>query len=84
MDTFLKVDCGWGTWAAPLVEHPTLDFQSDHDHRVMRSSPHVGLYTECEACLELSLPLYCSLLAHCCSLLKKKKKVDYGHHFKED
>jgi len=29
----------WGAWVAQLVKHPTLDFSSVHDLRVVRSSP---------------------------------------------
>ena len=29
----------WGSWMAQLVEHPTLDFSSGHDIRVMGLSP---------------------------------------------
>ena len=29
----------WGTWMAQSVEHPTLDFGSGHDLRVLGSSP---------------------------------------------
>ena len=29
----------WGAWVAQLVKLLTLDFGSDHDPRVMRSSP---------------------------------------------
>lgn len=32
----------WGTWVAQSVEHPTLDFCSGHDRRVMGSSPVPG------------------------------------------
>ena len=35
----LKTKIDRGTWMAQLVEHPTLDFSSDHDPRVMGSSP---------------------------------------------
>ena len=31
-----------GTWVAQWVEHPTLDFGSGHDLRVMRLSPKLG------------------------------------------
>ena len=45
---------------AQSVKHPTLDFGSDHDLRVMRSSPSVELYAKCASLLKillLSLPL---------------------------
>ena len=29
----------WGAWVTQLVKHPTLDFGSGHDLRVLRSSP---------------------------------------------
>ena len=29
----------WGTWMAHLVEHPTFDFSSGHDLRVVGLSP---------------------------------------------
>ena len=37
-DTSNNVDISWGTWVAQLVKHPTLDFGSGHDLRVMRLS----------------------------------------------
>ena len=39
---FLKMISKWGAWVAQSVEHPTLDFGSGHDPRVMRSSPTLG------------------------------------------
>ena len=32
----------WGTWGAQSVEHPTLDFGSGHDPRVVGLSPASG------------------------------------------
>ena len=32
----------WGTWVAQSVKHPTLDFSSDLDLRVVRLSPVLG------------------------------------------
>ena len=36
---FLPKLCQNSSWVAQSVEHLTLDFSSDHDLRVMRSSP---------------------------------------------
>ena len=32
----------WGAWVAQWVKHPTLEFGSGHDLRVMRLSPPLG------------------------------------------
>ena len=32
----LKVVCSWGSFVAQSFEHPTLDFTSGHDLRVVR------------------------------------------------
>ena len=32
----------WGAWVAQSVEHPTLDFGSGHDLRLVKSSPMLG------------------------------------------
>ena len=39
---FLKNSPSWGTWLAQSVKHPTLDFGSGHDLRVMGLSPKLG------------------------------------------
>ena len=44
----------WGTWVAPSVERPTLDFSSGHDLRVMRSG---STFSRESASLLLSLSL---------------------------
>jgi len=50
-----------GTWVAQSFKHPTLDFGSGHDLRVMRSSPTWsptwGSILGVEPCLRFSLPL---------------------------
>ena len=39
---FQKSSNSRGTWVAQLVKHPTLDFGSGHDLRVLGSSPISG------------------------------------------
>jgi len=41
----------WGAWVAQLVKHPTLDFSSGQDLRVMRLQAWLGV------CLRFSLSL---------------------------
>ena len=62
-----------GAWAAQSVEHPTLDFSSGHDPRVVGSSPTSGSVLSMEPAWDspsLSLPLPFSLLTHTLSLSK--------------
>ena len=40
-NAFLKIH-SWGAWAVQQVEHPTLDFGSDHDSKVVGWSPLQG------------------------------------------
>jgi len=54
----------WGTWVAQLVKHPTLDFSSGHDLRVIRSNPALGSVLSVEPAWDsLSLPLPLPLLS---------------------
>ena len=47
-----------GTWVAQLVEHPTLDFSSDHDLSVPEFKLRIGLCADSsEPARVLSLPL---------------------------
>ena len=39
---FLKIHILGGTWVVELVEHPTLDFSSGLNLRVLSSSPMLG------------------------------------------
>ena len=54
------------------VKHPTLDFGSGHDLRVMRWSPLTGLYTGCEAYLRFSF-FPSPVCTHALSLYNKTK-----------
>jgi len=43
IDKITVQEFGWDTWMVQLVKHPTLDFGSSHDLRVVRlptSPPH--------------------------------------------
>ena len=43
VEIFLKIEwISWGTWVAQLFKHPTLDFGSGHDLRIVGSSPMSG------------------------------------------
>jgi len=64
-----KINVCRGTWVAQSVKHPTLDFSSGHDLRVMRSSP-------AGACLRFSLSLCCPPPT---GLLKLSKKKNHTH-----
>ena len=66
-----------GAWVGQLVEHPTLDFSSGYDCRVVRLSPRWGsaLSKESAASLFLLLlPLPLPLLSLSVSLSKNLKK----------
>ena len=66
-------------WVAQLVEHPTLDFSSGHDPRVMGSSPVSGSTLNVEPkilSLPLSLPLPCLCMLFLPKIKKLKQKID--------
>ena len=58
---YLGLKCySWGAWVAQSVKWPTLDSASDHDLRVLRSSPESGSalgWVWCGACLRFSFSL---------------------------
>ena len=73
-EMFLFV-CFGGTWVAQSVEHPTLDFDSGHDPRVMGSSPALGPVLSMEPAWDsLSLSL-CPLPPLVLTLSLSKKKM---------
>ena len=86
----LKLFMPRGTWVAQLVKHPSLDFGSDHDLRMLGSSPALGSALSCLRfqgfSFPPSLPLLMLSLAFVCSLsLKTKNKKtspcpDYSPH----
>ena len=63
----LKIELHWGAWVAQSFEHPTLDFSSGHDLRVLGSSLALSLLKDS---LSLLLPLLHLSLS--LSLIKKK------------
>ena len=68
----LKRSNCWGAQVAQLVKHPTLDFCSGHDLRVVGSSPMLRLYVGLGACLRFSL----SPTPTATSLKRKKKEKE--------
>ena len=53
----LEVSVIWGIWVAQPVKYPTLNFDSDHNLRVVRLSPMWGSIPSGEsASFPLSLP----------------------------
>ena len=60
---------------AQLVKHPTSDFGSDRDLRIMKSSPALGSSLRAEFA-RFSLPLLLSLLDPACSLFHYLKQVN--------
>ena len=70
----------WGSWVAPSVKPPTLEFSSGHDLGVLRDQPHMRLQVEDQICLRrffLSLcpPLPLLTCSVSLSLSKNPKKT---------
>ena len=64
-----------GTWVAPSVEPPVLDFGSGHEPWDRGIEPRLRLPAERGACLKFSLS---APLPRSCSLFKIKKKKKSG------
>ena len=72
-DLLILKEKSWGNWVAQSVEHPTLDFGSGHDLRVLRLSLPLLLLSSESTCPSPSIPPLALSLKQINKILKKNK-----------